>query len=667
MEEEEEEERGEMSSWLRSAVSRAGRSGVARAVRGYADAVAHHAGQAVADILQDRTDYKSFKKTVARLEEAAVSCRGGERVELLRRWLGALQDIEAELSGSDLKDPEDRDPSSETDISKAPLALFYDADIEGGPMNFRDVFLYSQALEGITLSMVLEAPSEEEVSLLLEIFGLCLTGGKEVNKKIMDTVQDLAKALSNYKDEVLVKREELLEYTQSVISGLKRNADIMRIDAETLELWKKLDEKEKSRAQITEDQDKSSGNISVENIEGLKEALIEVRLCSRVEELVLKKKSISPGDSLEIHSQKIDKLKILADSLANSSSKAEQRILENRRQKEDALNFRVKKENEVSTVEKEVLDEIAELEKQRDELEAQLKKVNISLNAAAGRLKKTREERDQFDEANNQIIFKLKTKEDDLSKSIASCNVEANVVKTWINFLEDTWQLQSTYNEQKEKKTCDELERCVSSFLKLTKHHLSVFKEVLSPSIESIRTYVDNLVVLNSREETKQDEDDEASEKTNPRISLEEEYLETEKKIIIALSIADHIKKLFYSEQRANSRRDDPEVKNLIAEIEKLRGEFESIERPMLSIEANKSKPLPEERSELSPSPIQAPATPKAAHVDSPKSPMKPEQHLNPDNELANLGAELGSEDRDFSGEEINGWEFDELEEDLKN
>ena len=40
-------------------------------------------------------------------------------------------------------------------------------------------------------------------------------------------------------------------------------------------------------------------------IQALKEALTEVRFCSRAEELLLKKKSIAPGDSMAIHSQKV--------------------------------------------------------------------------------------------------------------------------------------------------------------------------------------------------------------------------------------------------------------------------------------------------------------------------------------------------------------------------
>ncbi|EEC69974.1 hypothetical protein OsI_00464 [Oryza sativa Indica Group] len=639
-----------MSSWLRSAVSKAveagGRSGVARAVLGYADAVAHHAGQAVAEgakILNDRMstqNYKSVKKMVKRLEEAAVSSRGEDRLQVLRHWLRALQEVEAQLGGLDGA-AEQNAHSSEPNTSKPPFArvLFYDADIGGAPMNFRDVFLYSQALEGITLSMILQAPNEEEVPLLLEIFGLCLTGGKEINNAIMSSIQDLAKSFSNYHDEVLVKREELLQFTQSAISGLKRNSDIMRIDAEAVELWKKLNEKETSRVQQTqEDHAKTTERTSATTVEDT--TLIPLAL-------------------------QVDKLKVLATSLSNSSSKAEKRILDHRRQKEEALNFRAKKENEVSAVEKELTAEISELEKQRDELEARLKKVNISLNAAIGRLKQTREERDQFDEANNQMIFSLKAKDNELSKSITSCNVEAGVVKTWINFLEDTWQLQSSYNEQKEKRTNDELERCTDNFLKLTKYHLSTFKEILSPSIERICTYVDNLAVLQSRDVSTEHDNEELSEKTSPQKSLEEEYLETEKKIVIAFSITDHMKKLFYSEQGVNSRRDDEDVRNLFSEIEKLRERFESVERPTLDIEVRRAKVPTKERAESSPSPVQVPSTPKAETVVSPKSPAKPDQPLDLDSELAKLELEFGQVNK-YSPEEISGWEFDELEEELR-
>ncbi|EEE53898.1 hypothetical protein OsJ_00432 [Oryza sativa Japonica Group] len=599
-----------MSSWLRSAVSKAveagGRSGVARAVLGYADAVAHHAGQAVAEgakILNDRMstqNYKSVKKMVKRLEEAAVSSRGEDRLQVLRHWLRALQEVEAQLGGLDGA-AEQNAHSSEPNTSKPPFArvLFYDADIGGAPMNFRDVFLYSQALEGITLSMV-------------------------------------------------------SWFNQDTI-----------IDAEAVELWKKLNEKETSRVQQTqEDHAKTTERTSATTVESFKEALSEVRFCSRMEELLLKKKTSTAGDSLEIPLQ-VDKLKVLATSLSNSSSKAEKRILDHRRQKEEALNFRAKKENEVSAVEKELTAEISELEKQRDELEARLKKVNISLNAAIGRLKQTREERDQFDEANNQMIFSLKAKDNELSKSITSCNVEAGVVKTWINFLEDTWQLQSSYNEQKEKRTNDELERCTDNFLKLTKYHLSTFKEILSPSIERICTYVDNLAVLQSRDVSTEHDNEELSEKTSPQKSLEEEYLETEKKIVIAFSITDHMKKLFYSEQGVNSRRDDEDVRNLFSEIEKLRERFESVERPTLDIEVRRAKVPTKERAESSPSPVQVPSTPKAETVVSPKSPAKPDQPLDLDSELAKLELEFGQVNK-YSPEEISGWEFDELEEELR-
>lgn len=120
-------------------------------------------------------------------------------------------------------------------------------------------------------------------------------------------------------------------------------------------------------------------------------------------------------------------------------------------------------------------------------------------------------------------------------------------------------------------------------------------------------------------------------------------------------------------------RKDNTRVKELFNTIEKLRQEFESIKRPNIEME----NPIEEPASPSSEKSLQSPSHPSATSAadtreqkpeksEQPKSPVvKGDQVLDTEAELAKLESEFGKVNREYTAEEIGGWEFDELEKEL--
>lgn len=156
---------------------------------------------------------------------------------------------------------------------------------------------------------------------------------------------------------------------------------------------------------------------------------------------------------------------------------------------------------------------------------------------------------------------------------------------------------------------------------------------------------------------------------------------------------------LYFSFDRSKSltkcRNGVSRVKELIDEIEKLRAEFESLERPDLELEnpttSNEQKEIvagdsscdkedikqqPAEESSSSKSPPSSTSGSVEGGVgvviknkQQAKEEDEQQEGLDPDTEaeLAKFEYEFGKDTHDYSAQEIGDWEFDELERELSS
>lgn len=118
------------------------------------------------------------------------------------------------------------------------------------------------------------------------------------------------------------------------------------------------------------------------------------------------------------------------------------------------------------------------------------------------------------------------------------------------------------------------------------------------------------------------------------------------------------------------SCRKEQDVRELFEAIEKLRTQFESIERPHLEIEtppgAEAETPSYEKQQDSTSAPAQGTDVSKAEKDEEPKSSaVKADQVLDDEAELTKLESEFGKPGQDDSPMEVSDWEFAELEREL--
>ncbi|CAI5936948.1 unnamed protein product [Closterium sp. NIES-64] len=317
-----------------------------------------------------------------------------------------------------------------------------------------------------------------------------------------------------------------------------------------------------------------------------------LRLGLRLLALEKKKEALLQlGDTPGDRALKVERVSCLAAELSESMEGLRRKAEECRQQRQEALAYRSSKAQESREAEKVLLAEAQQVQKRKEELEEELRRVQAALDGVNRRLVKLEEEKELFSQASTGIETHLSSEEESLTHSLSEHEEDAKALAGWKEFLQQSWQLQQASMEGKERRMREEKSDRKSRFWEMAQGHVRLCQSELEAFGQSAKSIVERLDGIRAKREQaeKEGKDGAVSDSKHRRLQWEERYMAAEIQVKRCIGEAE----IAMREIRAwldtlPSSEDAPkqaQMRALLAELESLVASVRASARPSLSLD----------------------------------------------------------------------------------
>ncbi|CAI5493344.1 unnamed protein product [Closterium sp. Naga37s-1] len=317
-----------------------------------------------------------------------------------------------------------------------------------------------------------------------------------------------------------------------------------------------------------------------------------LRLGLRLLALEKKKEALLQlGDTPGDRALKVERVSCLAAELSESMEGLRRKAEECRQQRQEALAYRSSKAQESREAEKVLLAEAQQVQKRKEELEEELRRVQAALDGVNRRLVKLEEEKELFSQASTGIEAHLSSEEESLTHSLSEHEEDAKALAGWKEFLQQSWQLQQASMEGKERQMREEMSDRKSRFWEMAQGHVRLCQSELEAFGQSAKSIVERLDGIRAKREQaeKEGKDGAVSDSKHRRLQWEERYMAAEIQVKRCIGEAEiamrEIRAWLDTLPPSEDAPKQAQMRTLLAELESLVASVRASARPSLSLD----------------------------------------------------------------------------------